>query len=104
MRFLLVLAAACGGAPTSPACERARDQALALQEHYVSEVMAETPDDRKPALRRQAAREVAKLEQNFVAACAAAVAHHPPCLARSETANEPACREFIAKLARATVQ
>jgi hypothetical protein len=103
MRFLL-LAVACGNAPASPACERARDHALVLQQSYVDQVMAETPDDQKPALRRQAAREVAKLEKNFVAVCAAAGAHQPSCFTRRETERDPVCREFIAKLARETVR
>ncbi|HEY5937183.1 MAG TPA: hypothetical protein VIU61_21180 [Kofleriaceae bacterium] len=104
MRFLLVLAVACSDAPRSPACERARDTVLELQERYLGEVMADTPEDEMPALMRQAAREVAKLEKNFVANCKAAEPYYPACFKSPATEDDRVCRDFIAKLARQTVR
>lgn len=102
--IVLVLAAACSEKPASPACERARDTVLELQERYLAEVMADTPEDEMPALMRQAAREVAKLQKHFVANCQAAEPYYPACFRTPETEGDRVCRDFIAKLARQTVR
>ena len=105
-RFVLALAlAACDGRGASTAvCEVALERALANQEQYLAEVMAETPADQRAALRRQAAEEAGALATRFVPACEADTDFKPECFTSSEAGHSRACRSFVKDFFRKTLR